>query len=110
MTGGTVLVIGGVGRNFAAGMTGGIAYVWDPDLSLKAMLADTAPSARRPVDADLAEIGRLLEAHRDNTGSPVSTRILEEWAKEQGAFWVISAAGRAREPIRVEAVEVPSAR
>ena len=46
MTGGKVLAIGDVGRNFAAGMTGGGAYVWDPDLSIKAMLADTAPLPR----------------------------------------------------------------
>src|SRR3970282_137402 len=59
MTGGKVLVIGDVGRNFAAGMTGGVAYVRDPDLSLKAMLADTAPSARRPSDADPGEVRGL---------------------------------------------------
>ncbi len=108
MTGGKVLVIGDVGRNFAAGMTGGVAYVWDPDMSLKATLADTAPSARRPVDADLSDIKALLEAHRDNTGSPVSTVILENWPKEEGAFWVISASGRPMEPSRIEIVEVPS--
>jgi glutamate synthase (NADPH/NADH) large chain len=109
MTGGRVLVIGDVGRNFAAGMTGGMAYVWDPDLSLKAMLADTAPSARRPSDSDLADIRALVEAHLSNTGSPVAAAILEDWPRQQGSFWVISAAGRAREPVRVEVGEVPSA-
>jgi glutamate synthase domain-containing protein 2/glutamate synthase domain-containing protein 1/glutamate synthase domain-containing protein 3 len=109
MTGGKVLVIGDVGRNFAAGMTGGVAYVWDPDLSLKAMLADTAPSARRPSDSDLADIRALLEAHRDNTGSPIAARILGDWPGQQGAFWVISTSGKAREPVRVEVGEVPSA-
>ena len=108
MTGGKVLVLGQVGRNFAAGMTGGVAYVWDPGLSLKAMLADTAPSARRPSDADLADIRQLVEAHRDNTGSPVSERILSDWSQESGSFWVISAFGRAPEPIRAEVSEVPS--
>ncbi len=109
MTGGRVLVVGTVGRNFAAGMTGGTAYVWDPDLSLKAMLADTAPSARRPVDADLAEIRSLLEAHHANTGSPVSERLLEDWAVEQGSFWVISATSRPTLPVLSEASEVPAA-
>jgi glutamate synthase domain-containing protein 3 len=107
MTGGKVLVIGTVGRNFAAGMTGGVAYVWDPDLSLKAMLADTAPSARRPSDADLADIKLLLEAHREHTGSPASTRVLAEWSREHGSFWVISASGRPKEPTRIEIVEAP---
>jgi glutamate synthase domain-containing protein 3 len=109
MTGGKVLVIGRVGRNFAAGMTGGVAYVWDPDLSLKAMLADTAPSARRPSDADLADIRGLVESHSRNTGSPISERILREWAKEQEAFWVITASSKPKEPVRVEASEVPAA-
>jgi glutamate synthase (NADPH/NADH) large chain len=109
MTGGKVLVIGDVGRNFAAGMTGGVAYVWDPDLSLKAMLADTAPSARRPSDSDLAEIRALVEAHLANTGSPVAAGILDAWPGQQGSFWVISASGRAREPVRVQVGEVPSA-
>jgi glutamate synthase (NADPH/NADH) large chain len=109
MTGGKVLVIGDVGRNFAAGMTGGVAYVWDPDLSLKAMLADTAPSARRPSDSDLAEIRALVEAHLANTGSPVAAGILDAWPGLQGSFWVISASGRAREPVRIEVREVPSA-
>jgi glutamate synthase domain-containing protein 2/glutamate synthase domain-containing protein 1/glutamate synthase domain-containing protein 3 len=109
MTGGKVLVIGDVGRNFAAGMTGGVAYVWDPDLSLKAMLADTAPSARRPSDSDLADIRALVEAHLANTGSPIAAGILDDWSGQQGSFWVVSASGRAREPVPVEVVEVPSA-
>jgi glutamate synthase domain-containing protein 3 len=109
MTGGKVLVIGDVGRNFAAGMTGGVAYVWDPDLSLKAMLADTAPSARRPSDSDLADIRGLIESHLSNTGSPIAARILDDWPGNQASFWVISASGPAREPVRVEVGEVPSA-
>jgi glutamate synthase domain-containing protein 3 len=107
MTGGKVLVIGEVGRNFAAGMTGGIAYAWDPGLSLKAMLADTAPSARRPSDSQLDDIRGLIEAHRDNTGSPVAARILDEWSREQGSFWVISASGDNRSIPVLEQVEVP---
>jgi glutamate synthase (NADPH/NADH) large chain len=108
MTGGKVLVIGDVGRNFAAGMTGGVAYVWDPDLSLKAMLADTAPSARRPSDADLGDIRGLIEAHHAITNSPVADRILADWPRQQSSFWVISASGRPREPVRVEVGDVPA--
>jgi len=107
MTGGKVLVIGEVGRNFAAGMTGGIAYVWDPGLSLKAMLADTAPSARRPSDTHLDDIRGLIESHRENTGSPVAARILDDWSREQGSFWVISASGDQRAVPLVEQMEVP---
>jgi glutamate synthase (NADPH/NADH) large chain len=83
--------------------------VWDPDLSLKAMLADTAPSARRPSDSDLADIRGLIESHLSNTGSPIAARILDDWPGNQASFWVISASGPAREPVRVEVGEVPSA-
>jgi glutamate synthase domain-containing protein 3 len=107
MTGGMVLVLGDVGRNFAAGMTGGIAYVWDPDLSLKAMLADTAPSARRPSDGDLAEIRRLVEGHRDYTGSPVAESVLADWGRQQGSFWVISPSAPPRIPVETTVTEVP---
>jgi glutamate synthase domain-containing protein 2/glutamate synthase domain-containing protein 3 len=107
MTGGRVLVLGEVGRNFAAGMTGGIAYVWDPDLSLKAMLADTAPSARRPSDADLYEIRGLVAAHFEHTSSPVSEEILLDWNRQQGAFWVISPSAPPRQPVEVAVTEVP---
>jgi glutamate synthase domain-containing protein 3 len=107
MTGGKVLVLGDVGRNFAAGMTGGIAYVWDPDLSLKAMLADTAPSARRPSDGDLAEIRRLVESHRDYTGSPVADAVLADWSRQQGSFWVISPSAPPHKVIEATVAEVP---
>jgi glutamate synthase domain-containing protein 2/glutamate synthase domain-containing protein 3 len=107
MTGGKVLVLGDVGRNFAAGMTGGIAYVWDPDLSLKAMLADTAPSARRPSDGDLADIRRLVESHRDYTGSPVAETVLADWSRQQGAFWVISPSAPPRKVVEATVTEVP---
>ena len=109
MTGGKVLVIGDVGRNFAAGMTGGVAYVWDPDLSLKALLADTAPSARRPSDADLADIRSLIETHLRYTASPVAELILDDWNRQQGAFWVISASAPPRKPVGLEVTEVPAA-
>jgi glutamate synthase domain-containing protein 3 len=107
MTGGKVLVLGEVGRNFAAGMTGGIAYVWDPDMSLKAMLADTAPSARRPSDGDLAQIRLLVEGHRDHTGSPVAESVLADWGRQQGSFWVISPSAPPRQVIEATVSEVP---
>lgn len=107
MTGGKVLVLGEVGRNFAAGMTGGVAYVWDPDLSLKAMLADTAPSAKRPTDTLLDDIRGMIESHLERTASPIAAAILDGWSEQQNAFWVISASGNSRSvPIIIEE-EIP---
>ena len=79
MTGGTVLVLGEVGLNFAAGMSGGIAYVYDETKTLRSHcnleLVDlVAPSAE-----ELAEIRRLLEAHVEATASPLGVMMLYQF-------------------------------
>ncbi len=109
MTGGTVVVIGDVGRNFGAGMTGGTAMVWDPTIGLKARLAETAPAARRPLPAELALLRSLLEEHYERTSSPIAGRLLEQ-ESALGEFWVIEPKGDVDHPSDVivvtETVEV----
>jgi glutamate synthase (NADPH/NADH) large chain len=80
MTGGRVVVLGPTGRNFAAGMSGGIAYVWDHDGDF-ATKCNGAMVELESVDdeADIAELKRLIERHRDYTGSPVAGRLLKDW-------------------------------
>ncbi|WP_392426166.1 glutamate synthase large subunit [Barrientosiimonas humi] len=76
MTGGTVLVLGPTGRNFAAGMSGGQAYVLDLDEDLvNPELVDVV--GLRP--DDIATVKRLLEQHRDWTESQVATKLLADW-------------------------------
>jgi glutamate synthase domain-containing protein 2/glutamate synthase domain-containing protein 1/glutamate synthase domain-containing protein 3 len=87
MTGGRVVVIGPTGRNFAAGMSGGIAYVYDdngqfPPLCNKDMVS--LESADKPEDVDT--IRRLLENHVKFTGSPVAKAILDDWDRELRYF------------------------
>jgi glutamate synthase (NADPH) large chain len=87
MTGGRVVVIGGTGRNFAAGMSGGIAYVYDdqgqfPKLANLEMVALEEPD--RP--DDVATIKRLLENHWRYTGSEVARGILDDFERELGWF------------------------
>ncbi len=74
MTGGTVLVLGPTGRNFAAGMSGGVAYVLDMDhRRLNTELVDP-----RPLDAaDVARVRGLLQQHAYETGSAVAGRLLD---------------------------------
>jgi glutamate synthase domain-containing protein 3 len=77
MTGGHVVVIGPTGRNFAAGMSGGIAYVLDLDPAR----CNVQLVALEELDADDEEAVRaLLEEHLDRTDSPVAERLLDEWA------------------------------
>ena len=80
MTGGRVVILGPTGRNFAAGMSGGIAYIWDPEdqfhqqcnlemVALEAMVEDD----------DISELRRLIENHQRYTGSTVAQRVLDTW-------------------------------
>lgn len=76
MTGGTALILGPVGRNFAAGMTGGIAYVYDPEAGLASKLGSHAVELLPPDDQDAALIRRLMESHLKHTASPLARRLL----------------------------------
>jgi glutamate synthase domain-containing protein 2/glutamate synthase domain-containing protein 1/glutamate synthase domain-containing protein 3 len=81
MTGGRVVVLGGVGRNFAAGMSGGIAYVLDPmrrfaELCNPAMI----DLERVETEDDERELKTLVEAHFRLTRSERAEQVLEKWA------------------------------
>jgi len=74
MTGGEALILGPTGRNVAAGMSGGVAWILDLDRALlNTELAD--PVALAPADVD--RVADLLARHRDETGSPVAQRLLD---------------------------------
>jgi glutamate synthase (NADPH/NADH) large chain len=87
MTGGRVVVLGPTGRNFAAGMSGGIAYIWDPNdefvarcnLGLVELEKVEAPE-------DVAELLNLIEQHRKYTGSTVAEKILANWPDSTAQF------------------------
>ena len=83
MTGGRVAVLGPVGRNFAAGMSGGIAYLLDPGPGLvNAEMVDL-----EPLDADDASfLQDLVERHLSETGSAVAGRLLADWASALARF------------------------
>jgi glutamate synthase domain-containing protein 3 len=79
MTGGVVVVLGPTGRNFAAGMSGGVAYVVDADGGFAAR-CNTALVAIEPLEAEDVQLVRaLLEEHFDRTGSQLAEHALTEW-------------------------------
>jgi glutamate synthase (NADPH) large chain len=83
MTGGRVAVLGPVGRNFAAGMSGGIAYLLDADPAK----INTGMTDLDPLDAEDGEFLRVLvERHVAETGSAVASRLLAGWAPALGRF------------------------
>jgi len=88
MTGGRVVVLGPTGRNFAAGMSGGIAYVWDAAgdfvgkrLNRGMVEPETLADAR-----EIREVRDLIERHARLTGSAVARRVLDGWDRESKRF------------------------
>ena len=102
-----VAIIGRTGRNFAAGMSGGVAFVYDPDETFPQRCnTEMVDLERLDADADAAVLERMLEAHARLTGSTVAKRILRDWAKTRSQFvkvmprdykQVLAAVARARE-------------
>ena len=80
MTGGRVVVLGPTGRNFAAGMSGGVAFVLDEGRDFYLRLNKALVSMELVTEQhDIAELRGLIQAHADATGSPKARRILEDF-------------------------------
>ncbi len=106
MTGGTVVVLGATGRNFAAGMSGGVAYVYDPsgDFDKKCnttmvnlervqsskdqcdVSAWHSQSRNSERECDEVILKRLIERHFKHTGSTRARNLLDDWAASRGKF------------------------
>ena len=87
MTGGRVVVIGGTGRNFAAGMSGGLAYVRDDASDFKSRCNMGMVDLEPVVDTeDVETIKDLLARHIRYTQSPVAARLLVDWDRAQARF------------------------
>ena len=100
MTGGTVVVLGRTGRNFAAGMSGGIAYVWDPEGTLASRMSkgkftlSRVTSAAEQGELEPRHMGRadeeilkdLLTRHEALTGSPAAAAVLTDWTASLNKF------------------------
>ena len=87
MTGGRVVVLGETGRNFAAGMSGGVAYIWDHK---GAFINQCNPGMveleKLEANEDIDELKTLIEKHLKYTGSTVARGILETWDKSLKQF------------------------
>jgi glutamate synthase (NADPH) large chain len=80
MTGGVVLVLGPTGRNFAAGMSGGVAYVWDPDHVLSRRLNSELVDLEELDAEDVRLVTGLVARHLELTGSDVAGHLIRRWA------------------------------
>jgi glutamate synthase (NADPH) large chain len=80
MTGGRAVILGETGRNFAAGMSGGIAYVWNPKDDFRGKInSDFVELGSLYEEEDIQEVIDLIQKHRDYTGSSVAEYILRTW-------------------------------
>ena len=87
MTGGRAVILGPTGRNFAAGMSGGFAYVYDPDETLLKNI-NLEMVALEPMERpeDISELKTLIDEHLQYTGSPVAKRLLDDWENSLPCF------------------------
>jgi glutamate synthase (NADPH/NADH) large chain len=136
MTGGTVVVLGRTGRNFAAGMSGGVAYVYDEDgsfagrcntsmVALERVLPSGEQAATGSADAwhrglaDEAQLKKMVEDHHRWTGSLRARQILDQWAQARTRFVKVfpheyrramteGAAAKARAASAAQAAAVPA--
>jgi glutamate synthase (NADPH/NADH) large chain len=86
MTGGRVVVLGPTGRNFAAGMSGGIAYVYDPHGTFAAQVNYEMVDLEDLASDDVTWLQNTIERHQALTQSAIADRIMESWASEVKNF------------------------
>jgi len=86
MTGGRVVVLGPTGRNFGAGMSGGIAFVHDPTDVFPSLVNYDLVELEPLDDTDREWLRATVERHREATGSKLAERLLDQWESEVEAF------------------------
>ena len=87
MTGGYAIVLGKTGRNFAAGMSGGIAYVYDEDGSFPENCNTEMVNLEAMDDPDeVIRLKKWVESHFEHTASPLAGRLLSSWGTSVGRF------------------------
>jgi glutamate synthase (NADPH/NADH) large chain len=86
MTGGRVVILGKTGRNFAAGMSGGIAFVFDPEHALERLCNKDMVDLETMEEEDKEEVKAMVQKHFDYTGSDPAEWIIENWAVASDLF------------------------
>jgi glutamate synthase (ferredoxin) len=87
MTGGRVVVLGRTGRNFAAGMSGGTAWVLDVDGTFATRCnQELVALGKLDDDAEAAEVQEMVRRHVERTGSELGKKVLERWAEYRKQF------------------------
>lgn len=93
MTNGVIVALGDVGRNVAAGMSGGLLYIYDPEGNGLKMNDDNKSNIFRVTSSAAQEqLQGLIQKHSDSTGSRRAAEILQSWESSVGCFWQVAPA------------------
>lgn len=99
MTGGVIVVLGNMGRNVGAGMTGGLAYFLDEDGSFPAKVNPEIVKFQRVIaPAGEQQLKELIQDHAELTGSPKAKLILANWSEYLSKFWQVVPPSEANSP------------
>jgi glutamate synthase (ferredoxin) len=99
MTGGVIVVLGTIGRNIGAGMTGGLAYILDEDGSVPAKVNPEIVTLQRVVtEAGAQQLKAMIQAYADHTGSDRAATILSQWETYLPKFWQVVPPSEADSP------------
>ncbi|MCC5649695.1 glutamate synthase large subunit [Nostoc sp. XA013] len=99
MTGGVIVVLGKVGRNVAAGMTGGLAYFLDEDDSFRELVNPEIVKIQRVItEAGAKQLQELIKTHAKRTGSLKAKKILQDWQEFLPKFWQLVPPSEADSP------------
>jgi len=99
MTGGVIVVLGKVGRNVAAGMTGGLAYFLDENDSFRELVNPEIVKIQRVItEAGAKQLQELIKTHAERTGSPKANKILQNWQEFLPKFWQLVPPSEADSP------------
>jgi glutamate synthase (ferredoxin) len=90
MTGGTAVILGSVGWNLGAGMTGGQAFVFDPAQQLAGRMNRQLVDLARPNDGESEILEYLVALHAELTGSARASELLEDWRDAVARFWRVA--------------------
>ena len=109
MTGGVIVVLGEVGRNVGAGMTGGLTYILDPENTLPAkMNTEIVEIQRVSTAAGEQQLKDMITAHAEKTGSAKAKAILADWSTYVSQFWQVVPPSEADRPEVVQQKELAS--
>ncbi|UWR80326.1 glutamate synthase large subunit [Phaeobacter inhibens] len=112
MTGGIAVILGSIGANFGAGMTGGMAYIYDPEGKAETMMnMESLVTCAVTVALWEDQLKGLIERHLQETGSRKAAEILQHWENEKGNFLQIcpkEMLNKLPQPLTLEATAVPA--